>query len=147
MIELADLPIVNATLNSIAFVLLISGYGMIRNGRRLAHRRCMIAAFSVSVLFLCSYLTYHFLGEEKRFGGTGIIRPVYFFILVTHIVLAVTVPFLAGRTLYLGLRGRWDEHRRIARVTFPIWVYVSLTGVMVYVLLFRMYGPMGAVRE
>lgn len=143
MIELSDLPLVNATLNGISFILLLTGYRMVRAGRVTAHKRFMIAAFVVSALFLISYLTYRFLGEEKRFGGTGWIRPVYFFILITHVVLAITVPFLASRTLYLGLRGRIEEHRRIVRWTFPIWVYVSVTGVMVYLLLFRLYGPAG----
>ncbi len=141
MLELSDLPGVNATLNSISFVLLVAGYLMIRRRRETAHKRCMIAAFCVSTVFLASYLTYRFLGEEKRFGGTGLIRPVYFFILITHVVLAMTVPVLAGRTLYLALRGRFDKHRRIARITFPIWIYVSVTGVLVYLLLFRLYGP------
>ena len=126
MLELSDLPGVNATLNSISFVLLVAGYLMIRRRRETAHKRCMIAAFCVSILFLMSYLTYRFLGEEKRFGGTGLIRPVYFFILITHVALAMTVPVLAGRTLYLALRGRFDQHRRIARITFPIWIYVSV---------------------
>ncbi len=141
MLELSDLPGVNATLNSISFVLLVAGYLMIRRRRETAHKRFMIAAFCVSILFLVSYLTYRFLGEEKRFGGTGLIRPVYFFILITHVALAMTVPVLAGRTLYLALRGRFDKHRRIARITFPIWIYVSVTGVLVYLLLFRLYGP------
>ncbi len=136
-LELSDLPALNATLNSISLVLLVVGYKMIRRKRITAHKRCMIAAFGVSILFLASYLTYHFLGEEKRFGGQGLIRPVYFFILISHVGLAATVPVLATRTLYLALRGRFDKHRRIARVTFPIWIYVSITGVLVYVLLFR----------
>ena len=101
----------------------------------------MTAAFCVSILFLISYLTYRFFGEEKRFGGQGWIRPVYFFILFTHVPLAATVPVLASRTLYLALRGRFDKHRRMARITFPIWIYVSVTGVIVYVLLFQIYGP------
>lgn len=143
MIRIADLPLLNATLNGIALLLLLTGYVLIRAGHRTAHKRCMVTAFGVSTLFLISYLTYRFAGAEKRFGGTGWIRPVYFVILITHVVLAVTVPFLASRTLYLGLRGRWESHRRIARVTFPIWVYVSLTGVVVYLLLFRIYGPVG----
>ena len=143
--SLSDLPLVNATLNGLALVLLLTGYAMIKSGRRTAHKRCMVAAFGVSVLFLISYLTYRFAGEEKRFSGTGWIRPVYFFILITHVVLAATVPFLASGTLFLALKQRWDKHRRLARVTFPIWVYVSVTGVMVYVLLFRIYGPAGTV--
>lgn len=145
MIELADLPAVNATLNSISFVLLIAGYVMIRRERVLAHKRCMIAAFCVSMLFLSTYLTYRFLGEEKRFGGEGWIRPVYFVILITHVSLAATVPVLATRTLYLALRGRLTQHRRLARWTLPIWVYVSITGVVVYVLLFQLYKPAAAV--
>ncbi len=143
MISLSDLPLVNASLNSVALLLLLTGYAMIRSDRRDAHRRCMLAAFGVSMLFLVSYLTYRLAGAEKKFGGTGWIRPVYFFILITHVVLAATVPILASRTLYLGLRGRWEQHRRWARIAFPVWVYVSVTGVLVYVLLFRIYGPVG----
>ena len=141
MLTLSDLPAVNATLNAISFALLVTGYVMIRRKRTLAHRRCMIAAFGVSIVFLGTYLTYRFLGSEKKFGGAGWIRPVYFFILITHVVLAATVPVLASRTLYLGLKGRIEKHRRLARITFPIWVYVSVTGVLVYVLLFQLYGP------
>ncbi len=138
---LAHLPALNATLNSISLVLLVAGYRQIKRRNVEAHKRFMLAAFGVSILFLISYLTYRFLGEEKRFGGKGWIRPVYFFILITHVVLAATIPVLASRTLYLALRGRFDKHRRIARITFPIWIYVSVTGVMVYVLLFQIYGP------
>lgn len=144
MIDLAHLPTVNATLNAISLGMLLSGYRLIRRRRVIAHRNCMLAAFSVSVLFLISYLTYFFLGQEKRFGGQGWIRPVYFFILITHVTLAATVPFLATQTLYLGLRGRFERHRRWARWTFPIWVYVSITGILVYVLLFLLYGPLPA---
>jgi len=138
MIRLTDLPLLNASLNTISFVLLISGYVCIRKGRIKAHKRLMVSAFCVSVLFFISYLTYRFLGEEKKFGGRGWIRAVYFFILITHIALALSVPVLATRTLYLALRGRFEQHRRIARITFPIWVYVSITGVLVYLLLFRL---------
>lgn len=141
MIELADLPAVNATLNSIAFVLLCSGYGFIRAKWVTAHRWCMTAAFCVSILFLCSYLTYRFFGSEKKFGGTGPARLVYMLILFSHVVLAATVPVLASITLYRGHRGPVDKHRRVARITFPIWTYVSITGVIVYVMLFRVYGP------
>lgn len=141
MIELSDLPAVNATLNSIAFVLLVIGHSLIRRGRVLAHKRCMISAFAVSTVFLATYLTYRFLGEEKKFGGAGWIRPVYFTILISHVTLAATVPVLATWTLALGLKGRFDKHPRIARITYPIWVYVSITGVIVYVMLFRIYGP------
>lgn len=144
-VDVTVLPLVNASLNAIALVLLVTGYTMIKKGRRSSHKRFMLAAFAVSVLFLTSYLTYRFAGEEKRFGGTGWIRPVYFFILITHVTLAATVPFVASWTLYLGLRAQWERHRRWARITFPIWVYVSVTGVIVYILLFRMYGPAGSV--
>ena len=145
MIRLSDLPLLNAALNAVSFALLVSGYACIRRGRVRAHKRLMVSAFCVSVFFLVSYLTYRFLGPEKRFGGQGWIRPVYFFILMTHVSLAATVPVLATRTLYLALRGRFEQHRRIARWTFPIWVYVSITGVLVYLLLFRFYGPPAAV--
>jgi uncharacterized membrane protein YozB (DUF420 family) len=141
MIELSDLPAVNAALNSVAFVLLTTGYVMIRRGRVGTHRACMIAAFSVSILFLLSYLTYRFLGQEKSFGGKGIVRSVYLAILFSHVALAATVPILASWTLYLGLRGRFGRHQRMARITFPIWVYVSITGVLVYLMLFQLYGP------
>ncbi len=145
MIELADLPAVNAILNSIAFVLLMSGYVCIRQKRVAAHKRFMMAAFGVSILFLCSYLTYRFAVGEKKFGGVGWIRPVYFALLITHVVLAATVPILASMTLYRGLKGQFDKHRRLARWTFPIWVYVSITGVIVYVMLFQLYKPAGSV--
>lgn len=142
--RIEDLPALNATLNSIAFLFLLTGYWFIRQKRVVGHRRCMKAAFCVSILFLISYLTYHGFGQEKKFGGTGWIRPVYFLILFTHIPLAATVPVLASRTLYLAFRGRWDKHRRLARITFPIWVYVSVTGVLVYFLLYRIYAPLVA---
>lgn len=139
------LPTVNATLNSVCFVLLMIGYAQIRRKNVAAHKACMIAAFTVSVLFLTSYLTYRFFGQEKRFGGEGNIRYLYFFILITHVVLAATVPILSTWTLVLGLRQRFDKHRRLARITFPIWVYVSVTGVLVYLFLFVLYKPAGVV--
>ena len=143
MIDIADLPVVNATLNAISFVILVTGYAMIKRKRIVAHKRCMIAAFGVSILFLTSYLTYRFAGQEKHFGGTGWIRPIYFFILITHVTLAASVPILATWTLVLGLRERFEKHRRLARITFPIWVYVSITGVIVYFMLFVIYKPAG----
>jgi len=141
MIPLHALPTLNATLNAVSLLLLVSGFALIRQGRVAGHRRCMIAAFVVSMAFLCSYLTYRLLGEEKRFGGEGWIRPVYFVILISHVALAAAVPVLATWTLVLGLKGRFERHRKLARWTFPIWVYVSVTGVLVYLLLFRLYGP------
>lgn len=145
MIDIADLPVVNATLNAISFVILVTGYAMIKRKRVTAHKRCMIAAFGVSILFLTSYLTYRFAGQEKHFGGTGWIRPIYFFILITHVTLAASVPILATWTLVLGLRERFEKHRRLARITFPIWVYVSITGVIVYFMLFVIYKPAGVL--
>lgn len=139
MIELSQLPAVNAALNGVAFFLLLRGFLHIRAGNLAAHRRCMIAAFVVSLMFLTTYLTYRIFGAEKRFTGQGLVRPIYFFILITHVVLAACVPVLAGRTLYLAVRGRFDEHRRLARLTFPIWMYVSVTGIFVYVFLFQLY--------
>lgn len=147
MIEISDLPAVNATLNLVSLVFLLVGYHAIRHDNVVRHRRCMVTAFCVSVLFLGGYLTYRFLGQEKRFGGTGLIRPVYFFILVTHVTLAATVPFLAGLTLWRAIRGQFARHRRIARWTFPIWIYVSITGVMVYVMLFVIWRPAGPVEH
>ena len=133
-----DLPAVNASLNSCAAVLLVWGYTLIRRKRIAAHRRVMIAAFSVSVAFLISYLIYHYEVGSVRFQKTGTIRTVYLTILLTHTVLAAAVPFLAGIALFRGLRGDYARHRRIARWALPIWLYVSVTGVVVYWMLYQM---------
>ena len=138
MLQLTDLPTVNATLNGAAAILLVIGWILIRRRRIAAHRAVMIAAFSCSVLFLISYLTYHFQVGSVRFQGTGAVRTVYFTILLTHTVLAAAVPFLAVITLARALRERFDRHRAIARWTLPIWLYVSVTGVAVYWMLYRM---------
>lgn len=136
--EIRDLPALNATLNSCAAVLLIWGYTLIRRKRIQAHRRVMIAAFAVSVAFLISYLVYHAHAGSVRFQKTGAIRTVYLGILLTHTVLAAAVPFLAGISLYRGLKGDYVRHRRIARWALPIWLYVSVTGVIVYWMLYQM---------
>ena len=133
-----SLPAVNAALNATATILLVAGYICIRRGRRGAHRALMIAAFSVSGLFLTSYLIYHSEVGSRPFGGTGPIRIVYFTILISHIVLAAAIPPLAGVTLVLGLRGRLHRHVRVARWTLPLWLYVSVTGILVYWMLYRM---------
>lgn len=135
------LPAVNATLNALATVLLLLGYYFIRQQKRLQHRRVMIAAFWVSVAFLASYLTYHGLrgGVSTPFGGVGAIRTIYFVMLATHVVLAAVVPVLAIITLRRGLASRFDPHKRIARWTLPIWLYVSVTGVLVYFMLYQWY--------
>jgi uncharacterized membrane protein YozB (DUF420 family) len=137
MLSVHDLPAVNASLNAISCVLLIAGYVLIRAGRIQQHRTCMLAAFAVSTLFLACYLIYHAQVGSVRFTRQGFIRPVYFSILITHVVLAAAVPPLALVTLLRGLRGHFAEHRSIARWTFPIWLYVSVTGVLVYVLLYQ----------
>jgi putative membrane protein len=131
------LPAVNATLNAISTVLLVTGYILIR-GRHIAlHRRCMIAACVTSTLFLACYVTYHLQVGSVRFPRHGYVRPLYYIILITHVTLAVTVPPLAIVTLWRGLKMRIDRHRAIARWTLPIWLYVSVTGVLVYVLLYQ----------
>jgi uncharacterized membrane protein YozB (DUF420 family) len=137
-VSFTDLPTVNALLNGTAASLLVAGFFLIRAGRRDAHRRAMTAAFACSVLFLVSYLVYHFEVGSVRFQGTGTVRTVYFSILLTHTVLATAVPFLAVATLVLARKERFDAHRRLARVTLPIWLYVSVTGVVIYLMLYRM---------
>lgn len=132
------LPTLNAILNGTAAVLLVWGYKLIRAGRKRTHRNVMIAAFAVSTLFLISYLIYHAQAGTVRFQKTGPIRTVYLTILLTHTVLAAAVPFLAVITLVRGLRARFDKHRRIARWTLPIWLYVSVTGVVVYWMLYHL---------
>ena len=132
-----DLPAVNASLNAVSGVLLSIAYVLIRNRRIAAHRAVMIAAFVTSSLFLICYLVYHAQVGSVPFPRHGIVRPIYFAILITHIVLAATVPPLAIVTLTRGLKGRYPQHRKIARWTFPIWMYVSVTGVLVYVLLYQ----------
>jgi uncharacterized membrane protein YozB (DUF420 family) len=135
---LSALPTVNAALNATAAILLVVGYVFIRKGRIAQHRACMIAAFIVSTLFLVSYLTYHAQVGSKRFPGTGTIRTVYLSILLTHTVLAALVPFLAIITLWRALAARFDRHVPIARWTLPIWLYVSVTGVLVYLMLYHL---------
>jgi len=136
-VTLEDLPAVNAGLNAISGVLLIAGYLMMRARRIEQHRRFMIAAFATSSLFLVSYLVYHAQVGSVRFTRQGLVRPLYFTILITHVTLAAAVLPLAILTLFRGLKGRYPQHRRIARWTFPIWLYVSVTGVLVYVLLYQ----------
>jgi len=132
-----DLPAVNATLNAISAVLLIIAYVLILNRRIDAHRRVMIAAFTTSSLFLLCYVIYHVQVGSVPFPRQGFVRPLYFGILITHVTLAATVPPLAIITLSRGLKARFDRHRAIARWTLPIWLYVSVPGVLVYVLLYQ----------
>jgi uncharacterized membrane protein YozB (DUF420 family) len=138
VIALRDLPAVNAFLNATAAGLLVCGYILIRRHRIQMHKRVMIAAFATSCLFLACYLIYHAQVGSVRFPHAGAIRAVYLTILATHTVLAVTVPVLAIITLSRALSGRFDKHRAIARWTLPIWLYVSVTGVVVYLMLYQM---------
>ncbi|MBM82869.1 MAG: hypothetical protein CMJ78_20090 [Planctomycetaceae bacterium] len=137
------LPAVNAGLNSLATVLLITGYRLIKAGKRDAHKNVMLAAFLTSIAFLGCYLVYHFQLEaytgsgSKPFPGTGTMRIVYLAILVTHILLAFFVPFLALGTIVNAWLARWEKHRRLAKITFPIWVYVSITGVIIYFMVYH----------
>ncbi|MEY4180191.1 MAG: hypothetical protein RLY70_3765 [Planctomycetota bacterium] len=143
------LPHVNASLNALATVLLIVGWRLIRQRRESAHRRVMLSAFAVSTVFLGSYLLYHF---GARDGAStpfppyppAFVRYAYYAILLSHILLAMAVPFMAVASIYLGLRGYRSAHRRLARWTFPIWLYVSVTGVVVYVMLYQVFPPQQA---
>jgi len=143
MLELSALPTLNAGLNALAALLLVTGYRFIRAGRVPAHRACMAAAFGTSVAFLVSYTIYHFHQPATPFPGTSPVRTFYYGMLFTHVVLASAVPPLAILTLWRALRGEFDRHRRLARWTLPIWLYVSVTGVLVYLMLYHLY-PAGA---
>lgn len=136
--SIADLPTVNALLNGTAATLLLTGFFLIRSGKREAHRRVMTSAFACSILFLVSYLVYHAEVGSVRFQGTGTVRTVYLSILLTHTVLAAAVPFLAVATIVLARKERFESHRRLARITLPVWLYVSVTGVVIYLMLYRM---------
>jgi uncharacterized membrane protein YozB (DUF420 family) len=137
-LTLADLPTLNAALNATSAVLLVLGWILIRRRKIDAHRRAMLSAFGCSIVFLVSYLVYHFQVGSVKFQGAGTLRTVYFAILLTHTVLAAAVPFLAAITLSRALARRFDRHKRIARWTLPIWLYVSVTGVAVYWMLYQM---------
>lgn len=137
MIDIHILPSVNATLNATAAVLLVTGYTLIRRRHIQAHKRVMLTAFGVSIAFLICYVVYHAQVGSVPYQKTGFLRTIYFSILITHTTLAATVPVLAIITLRRALRGDIKQHRKIARWTFPIWLYVSVTGVIVYLMLYR----------
>ena len=137
--DIADLPALNASLNALASVFLVVGYLLIRRGRRDAHRRSMLLALATSALFLISYVIYHAKAGSVPFRGTGAIRVVYFAVLIPHVILAATILPLALVTAARGLRGDYGRHVRIARWTLPLWLYVSVTGVIVYLMLYRLY--------
>ena len=135
---LSDLPALNASLNTLASVFLLAGYVFVRQQRIAAHRACMLAALATSALFLTSYLIYHYNVGSRPFTATGPIRAVYFVILISHVLLAMAIVPLVLVTVSRALSRRFDQHRRIARITWPLWMYVSVTGVIVYVMLYRM---------
>jgi putative membrane protein len=137
-VDISILPTLNAVLNGAAAILLVAGWWNIRHGRIDAHRRLMIGAFTTSVLFLVSYVAYHAQTGSRPFTGAGWVRVIYFTILLTHIVLAAAILPMAIVTLSRGLRRDDDRHRRLARWTFPLWVYVSVTGVVIYLMLYRL---------
>jgi len=142
-VPLSVLPTVNAVLNGVSAVLLVLAYRQIRARRVMAHRALMIAAFVTSTVFLVSYLYYHAHVGSVHYTGVGVLRPIYFTILLTHTILAAAVPPLALRSLYLASTRQFVRHRTIARWTWPIWMYVSVTGVIVYLMLYRLPTSIG----
>jgi uncharacterized membrane protein YozB (DUF420 family) len=139
VIAISDLPALNATLNATATVFLLCGYVNIRRGKRELHKKCMLGALTASALFLVSYVIYHANAGSRPFEGQGTIRLLYFAILITHVVLAAAILPLALVTTARGLRSQFGRHVRIARWTFPIWLYVSVTGVVIYLMLYQLY--------
>ncbi len=143
MISISDLPAVNAILNGTSALFLLSGFFAIRKRRVALHRACMISAVAVSILFLTSYLIYHYHAGTTRFTAQGWVRPVYFSVLLSHTVLAMAIVPLVIVTLYRAVKKDFVRHRRIARVTLPVWLYVSVTGIIVYLMLYQLYPPTG----
>ncbi|HEU4596408.1 MAG TPA: DUF420 domain-containing protein [Pyrinomonadaceae bacterium] len=135
------LPHLNATLNATSFVFLLLGFYFIRRGNIKAHVACMVSALSVSLLFLVSYVIYHYNYGSVRFRGEGLVRPIYLTILLTHVVLAIVIVPLVVLTVRRALRREFLRHRAIARWTYPLWLYVSVSGVVVYLMLYRLYPP------
>ena len=138
--DIAALPAVNAGLNATSAALLLAGYVCIRRRWIAAHRACMTSAVIVSSLFLLSYVTYHAQVGSKHFPGTGWVRPCYVTLLASHTMLAILIVPLVARTLYLAVRGRFEAHRRLARWTLPLWCYVSVTGIVVYWMLYVVHS-------
>ena len=135
--NVTDLPALNATLNAISFVLLTTGYFLIKSGRRQAHKRCMVGALIVSALFLTSYVIYHVQVGSVPFQRTGWIRTLYFLVLIPHVILAIAIVPMIAITVSRALSDRFDAHKKIARWTLPLWLYVSVTGVIVYLMLYQ----------
>lgn len=137
------LPHITATLNAASVVLLLIGFALIRSGDRVHHRKVMISAVVVSAVFLVCYLVYHFTAPIFVFKGEGLIRPVYYFILITHVILATAVTPMIVMTVRRAWKGSFDAHRGLARWTFPVWLYVSVTGIVVYYMLYHLYPTVG----
>lgn len=137
--SIGDLPALNATLNALSAVFILTGYVLIRRGERTLHKRFMLAAVATSAAFLASYVVYHANAGSRPFPGTGAVRAIYFAILITHVVLAAAIVPLVLTTVARGLRAQYDRHVRIARWTLPVWLYVSVTGVIIYLLLYQLY--------
>jgi len=138
-VTLGDLPALNATLNGLSAIFILTGYVLIRRGQRELHKRCMLAALVTSSLFLVSYVIYHANTGSRPFPGAGLVRLIYFAILITHVVLAAVILPLALTTTARGLKAQYGRHVAIARWTLPIWLYVSVTGVVIYLMLYQMY--------
>jgi putative membrane protein len=141
--NLTVLPHFQASMNTVSTILLLTGFYFIKNDNRNAHMKCMISALATSSLFLVSYLTYHYYAGTTRFGGEGWIRPAYFAILLTHTILAIAIVPMVLVTLWRAVKGRFEAHRKIARWTLPVWLYVSVTGVIIYYMLYHLYPPAG----
>jgi putative membrane protein len=141
MLSVTDLPALNAALNATSAILLTSGYRFIRRRQITAHKRCMLAACATSALFLLSYLTYHYYIGSMPFRGQGWVRPLYFTILISHTILAAAIVPLALTTLFRAWKADFRRHARLARWTLPIWLYVSVTGVIIYVMLYQLFPP------
>ncbi len=139
MLEIHQLPHVNAALNGVTIVFLAGGLYYILNGDRERHKACMVGALAVSAAFLVTYLIYHFNSGLAKFGGTGVIRPIYFSILIAHIIIAVVITPLVPITVFRAFTGRFDRHKRIARWTWPLWMYVAISGVVVYIMAVHLF--------
>ena len=137
--SLSDLPAVNACLNGASTVLLMLGYVFIKQAKKDAHRNCMVGAVITSTLFLACYLVYHYYAGRTTFQNPQWFRPIYLLILLTHTILAVVIVPMVLTTVFLAIRQRWESHKRIARWTWPIWMYVSVTGVVIYLLLYQIF--------
>lgn len=137
---LQDLPTLNASLNTIAGFLLLLGYISIKQGRKELHKKLMVSALIVSAAFLTSYLIYHYNVPSRKFPDLGWIKTLYLIILIPHIILAALMVPMILKTFWHAFRGEWEKHKRIAKITFPIWMYVSVTGVLVYLMLYQWFA-------